>query len=299
MKKIYIELSDICALSCQFCPAPKSKRGIMDLQLFEHCINEAIKICKNIALHILGDPCKLENLSQYLSIAKAKGAHIDLVTSGMYLHKHHYHTLISKPIKQISISLEAGFDRNNYHTNYLQRVVDFALYHRANPLCFLNLRIQDSGILQQERQLQDIFSAFCIAESNITDLMAELRQQGRLRLWERAFLVVKRHFEWTLSIDSSDSNNSDNSNGSSDPKNNHKIHKKCYGISEQIGILSNGIVVPCCIDAMGIINLGNIKTQNLESILSSPRAVRIREGFKHNLAIEPLCQQCQYYIAMQ
>ena len=68
----------------------------------------------------------------------------------------------------------------------------------------------------------------------------------------------------------------------------------CYGLKTHIGILSDGTVVPCCLDQDGIINLGNIFNQEIDEILSSEKTVEIIENFKQNKRIEKLCQHCSF-----
>ena len=68
----------------------------------------------------------------------------------------------------------------------------------------------------------------------------------------------------------------------------------CYGMRDQIGILVDGTVVPCCLDAEGDIPLGNIFTDELEDIISSPRAVAIKESFERRCVTEPLCRRCGF-----
>ena len=68
----------------------------------------------------------------------------------------------------------------------------------------------------------------------------------------------------------------------------------CYGLRDQFGILSDGTVVPCCLDSDGIINLGNIFDENIDSILNSERALNIINGFKNGTASEDLCKRCGY-----
>jgi radical SAM protein with 4Fe4S-binding SPASM domain len=68
----------------------------------------------------------------------------------------------------------------------------------------------------------------------------------------------------------------------------------CYGLKDQLAILSDGTVVPCCLDGEGIINLGNIKTDTLKNILSSARSIAIQTGFACRNVVEPLCRHCGY-----
>ena len=68
----------------------------------------------------------------------------------------------------------------------------------------------------------------------------------------------------------------------------------CYGLRDQIGILSDGTVVPCCLDCEGDIALGNIFGDTLEDILASKRAKDIYDGFSKKCAVEELCRRCGY-----
>ena len=68
----------------------------------------------------------------------------------------------------------------------------------------------------------------------------------------------------------------------------------CYGLKDQFGILSDGTVVPCCLDSDGVISLGNIFCESIESILTSERAMAIVEDFRCGKAAEELCKRCGY-----
>ena len=68
----------------------------------------------------------------------------------------------------------------------------------------------------------------------------------------------------------------------------------CYGLSDHFGILSDGTVVPCCLDSDGALSLGNIFKTPLEAILSSEKAQNIKEGFKNRKAVLELCRRCGY-----
>ena len=68
----------------------------------------------------------------------------------------------------------------------------------------------------------------------------------------------------------------------------------CYGLRDQIGVLADGTLVPCCLDHEGDVPLGNLFAQPLEEILSSPRACAIREGFSRRIPAEDLCRRCGF-----
>ena len=68
----------------------------------------------------------------------------------------------------------------------------------------------------------------------------------------------------------------------------------CYGLRDQLGVLCDGTVVPCCLDHNGDIPLGNLYTQDLEEILNSPRATALYDGFSRKTPSEELCRRCGY-----
>jgi hypothetical protein len=52
--------------------------------------------------------------------------------------------------------------------------------------------------------------------------------------------------------------------------------------------------VPCCLDSNGVITLGNIYSEDVDSILHSKRAERMVESFRCRKASEELCRRCGY-----
>ena len=76
-----------------------------------------------------------------------------------------------------------------------------------------------------------------------------------------------------------------------------KAQLYCKALTKQIGILSDGSLMPCCPDHDGDVILGNLFRQSLEEILSSPHALAMTEAFKHHAASEKLCQNCESALA--
>ncbi len=73
-----------------------------------------------------------------------------------------------------------------------------------------------------------------------------------------------------------------------------KTTGKCLGTKDQIGILVNGTIVPCCLDSKGIINLGNIFNTSIEEVINSIKFNNIKKGFDNNQLVEELCQKCGF-----
>ncbi|MGL2354451.1 SPASM domain-containing protein [Helicobacter pylori] len=275
-KKIYVELSDICGLQCSFCPNLKNIRGVMPLELFEKICKEVAPLTPIITLHVLGDPCKLKNLNRYLSTAKRFSLKVDLVTSGVYLHD--FETLLQDVIYQISISLDAGLDHHNKlnQHRYIQKILEFCRYKcEKNSEVFLNLRIQDSTLEKHQNLIKPFLESFeCVS-------LETLISQGRARLFKKSFLNIQKTFKWP------------NLNAPN-PLNQESKIPYCYGLIKQVAILSNGVVVPCCMDTQAHINLGYLNHMPLKDILNSQKAIAIKTHFLKGEALELLCKNCSY-----
>ena len=97
------------------------------------------------------------------------------------------------------------------------------------------------------------------------------------RLKDKLFLEWGEKFEW--------------------PDENAECYSEChtcYGLRDQVGVLSDGRVVPCCLDADGSIPLGNLFREELTDIVNSPSARAIYDGFSQNKCAEEMCKHCQY-----
>lgn len=269
--RTYIEISDLCGLSCPFCPAPKGRRGEMGLELFRSVCSQVAPLTQSVTFHLLGDPLYLKNFPLYLQIAQEYQLSVEIVTSGLYLSKFSPSLLLSSPIKQISISLSALESlREEIKEKVLNDCLELIKTHQeSKSQVFINLRMHaDKLNVSLSQRLAQYFGV-----NNV------LQEEGRVRLAYKVFLVLTKSFEWVRAEGERESG---------------EVRKKCYGLLSQIAILSNGVVVPCCIDCDGGIALGNIKTQSLEEILDSKRAKAIIEGFKKGIAIEEQCKACTY-----
>ena len=104
-----------------------------------------------------------------------------------------------------------------------------------------------------------------------------IQQRQGIQIAERVFLEYGDKFDWP------------------DLQAKEEVGKQfCYGLRDQLGVLCDGTVVPCCLDRDGDLALGNLFTQTMEEILDTPRAKAIYEGFSRKEAVEPLCRRCGY-----
>jgi len=279
--RVYVELTNICGLACSFCPPKMLPTQSMSLPFFDHILDELTPYTKEVAYHMGGDPLSLSNLEAYLDITAHKQFKVMLTTSGYYLAKHDLKTLLRPAIKQVNISLNS-YNKNSMPLSfeaYMEPIIqlcELKLHHNRD--IFINLRLWNRDEAHSDKAfneklfsyLSHIFNIALDTETIYTD------KPRSIRLAEKILLHFDSYFEWP-SLDST-----------------HCSDGTCQGLSSHIGILSNGTVVPCCLDKDGIIELGNLHTNSLKEILHSPKVQHMIAGFKQHKAVEHLCQKCTY-----
>ena len=69
---------------------------------------------------------------------------------------------------------------------------------------------------------------------------------------------------------------------------------RCLALKEQVAILVDGTVVPCCLDNNGDIFLGNIFEESIEEILNKPKSTTIKKNFENSVITCDLCRTCGF-----
>lgn len=279
--RIYIEITNVCGLSCSFCPTKELPPQEMDLDFFDSIISQAKVYTKEIACHVVGDPLTQSNLKEYLDIIHKHGLKAMLTSSGYFLKKHSYDTLFHPCVKQINISLNS-FNKNDTSLTfeqYINPVLSLckAKLKREEEL-FINLRVWNLDELMSERTFNEILfeklsSAFD-TKLKLKDIYEE--RPKSIRLASKILVHFDNYFEWPSL------------------KNENYGDGTCQGLQSHVAVLASGKVVPCCLDCDGIIELGDLHEQSLNEILKSDRARKMLEGFKEGKAVEELCQKCSY-----
>jgi len=279
--RIYVELTNVCGLSCSFCPTQELPNKQMNLDFFESIIRQAKQYTKEIACHVVGDPLTQSNLHEYLDIIHKHGLKAMLTTSGYFLKKHAYNTLFHPCVKQINISLNS-FNKNDTSLTFEQYLTPIlalcAEKLQREEKLFINLRVWNLDELMSEHSFNEVlFQKLSNAFETPLDLKTIYTERPKsIRLASKILVHFDNYFEWPSL------------------KNENYGHGTCQGLQSHVAILASGKVVPCCLDCDGIIELGDLHEDSLESILSSHRAVTLLKGFKEGKAVEELCQKCSY-----
>jgi len=226
-------------------------------------------------LHLMGEPLLHPQLEELLDCAARLGFRVMLTTNGTLLPQRKELLCASPAVHRISISVHS-FEGNQGGCleAYLDQCVSFARAAAgAGKRCVLRLWNLDGEQTRGEnRQNQMILDRLALEFPRPW----LVRPQGTT-LADRIYLEWGERFDWP---DLSAADGGDRG--------------FCMGLRDQVGVLVDGTVVPCCLDHEGDIPLGNLYRQDLEEILNGPRARAIYEGFSCRKAVEPLCRRCGY-----
>jgi radical SAM protein with 4Fe4S-binding SPASM domain len=274
-KKVYIEITNTCNLSCNFCLKSTRKLGMQTKESFQYILNEIKPFTDYIYLHVKGEPLLHPELLDFLDLADSFGIKVNITTNGVLINKVQDAFLKKPAIRQINFSLHSLIENNK--ESYLFDIFHFIDAALTQTHIIISLRLWNFhkkdivGDGKNKVIISAIEDRFCgEIEGNV------ILGKG-LKIKERLYLNMDYEFEWP--------------NLETDYQNGHGF---CYALRDQIAILVDGTVVPCCLDGEGITDLGNIFDQNFSRIINSERAKAIYNGFSNHKAIEALCRKCRY-----
>jgi MoaA/NifB/PqqE/SkfB family radical SAM enzyme len=278
-KKIYVEITNICNLSCGYCSRPERPPLSMTPESFSKICGAIAPFTDYIYLHVKGEPLLHEDLGEMLDICHEKKLKVNIVTNGTLIEGAH-DMLLSKPaLRQVNFSLHSFTElRETLRSGYLRSIMRFTIEALEKSGLIISLRLwnydsdRDQGVANGL-----IFSSLEQYFSLPFDIGEKLNPGRGLKLRDRLYLNCDRRFVWP-ELDRSESTG----------------RAFCLGLRDQAAILSDGTVVPCCLDAEGIINLGNVHERDFADIIEGERAGNIIRGFSEGRAVEPLCAACLF-----
>lgn len=269
-QKIYVEISNLCNLHCAFCPGTRRSPRAMTEGEFRSLLPKLRPWTEHLYFHLMGEPLCHPELEQFLALAGEYGFRVILTTNGTLLAKNQQLLLSAPALHKVNISLHA-FEANDLSVPFRDYLAQcFAFGQQAQGKVLVVYRLWNAG--GADRRNQEILAA--MKEAFPGDWVAERRGT---RIGDRVYLEQGEKFDWP-DMDA--------------PEGSARVF--CYGLKDQLGILADGTVVPCCLDHEGDLALGNLFHQSMEEILDSPRAQAIREGFRNRQAPEALCRKCGY-----
>ena len=241
----------------------------MTMEDFTQILDKLAGKTQYLYYHLMGEPLTHPLLPAFIQLALSRGFKSIVTTNGSLLATRG-DELLAAGVHKVNISLHSFEDEPD--EEYKQYVYSLAAFAKkaADQGSIATFRLWNKG---HDGGRNDI------AIRNLKECFpADWAENTRgYRIQKKVFLEWGERFEWP----DSDAEIKGNS-------------FSCYGLKDHFGILSDGTVVPCCLDNDGTINLGNIYNQDIDSILNSPRATEMVACFKRGVAAEELCKRCGY-----
>jgi radical SAM protein with 4Fe4S-binding SPASM domain len=278
IERVYVEIGNICNLSCSFCIGTGREKRFMTAEEFERVCSELSGVTRYVYLHVLGEPLLHPLLSDFLLILKKYGLRCAITTNGTMLDKT-ANMLLSRAdvIHKVQISLHSieGSGACIPLSDYLSSVCDFAT-DAADVGIYTVLRLwnEDSDEGKGKNSFNEKIREYL--KSRFQGAWQE-RRKGSFRISKNIFLEYQGVFTWPKEGEASDGENG-----------------RCHGVIDQLAILADGSVCPCCLDSEGEVTFGNIFESPLDSILNSKRLLDMRHGFLSGVLTEELCKRCTY-----
>ena len=278
-EKVYVEISNICNLQCGFCPEVEREKDVMGRELFRRVVADVAPLAEQVCLHLMGEPLTHPLFAEFVAICAEHVLPINLTTNGTLLSEARMEALLNPIVRQVNFSVhsfESNFPGQNI-SPYLEKVFEFT--RRAferRPDLYINYRLWNLTGAEEDKNAE-IVSRVERAFGVELDKRIDVRWRKGRHVVNRLYLHFDTRFEW--------------------PNLNAPLQSDagtCRALSSHLGILSDGTVVPCCLDKEGVTVLGDARRQTLAEILEGERADRMIQGFKRGRLVEDLCRRCTF-----
>ena len=267
--RVYVEITNLCNRNCSFCPGTLREPKMMTADEFRTIAEKLAGVTGYLYYHLMGEPLTHPQLPEMLAIASELGFKSQITTNGTLLQQRGQ-ALIDAKVHKVNLSVHSFEEGTNEdYVNYINACLDFA--DRASRAgIIVVLRLWNQGY-DEGRNI----STLDLTRARFPWAWTE--EPRATRIQDKLYLEHGDRFDWP-DLGAEDGGSA----------------VFCHGLRDHFGILSNGTVVPCCLDHNGDIPLGNVFGQSIDEILNSPRARAIVEGFSRRKAAEELCRKCGY-----
>ena len=269
-KKIYIEITNNCNLACSFCSKDKREKRSLTLNEFDYILSQIRNYTDYVYLHVKGEPLIHKNIIDFLKLAEKYNLRVNLTTNGILIKEKAMQLIKCGALKKINFSLHS----ENNKENYLEDILEAADFLSTKIVIIYRLWTLNNN--KFDKKSTEIVEKIINHYNLSTETVEKIYSQTNIKINDNIYVDKDNEFIWPSLISE------------------HNSCGYCYALKTQIAILSNGTVVPCCLDSNGIINLGNIFENSLEEIIKSKRYQELKKSFQDRKPTELLCQKCSF-----
>ena len=225
-KRIYVEITNTCNLSCSFCIQNQRKPRRMSVVEFSHVIREIKPYTGHVYLHVLGEPLSHPDLKTFLQICDEQEMQVNLTTNGTLLNACR-DVLMNSRLRQVNVSLHSFPEHEQ--PQYLEHVFSVCeeLAQKGVHISYRLWSVQNGQLSgESTRLLQQLTQHYHISHPQ------EFEKRMRLDVGDHLHLNLESVFQW--------------------PSLQHPYvsdYGRCLGMMQMCAILSDGTVVPCCLDS--------------------------------------------------
>lgn len=270
-KRIYIEITNTCNLSCSFCIQNQRTPRRMSVEEVRHILQQIQPYTKFVYLHVLGEPLSHPQIREILAACEQYGMQVNITTNGTLLRKQR-EVLRQSRLRQLNVSLHSF--PHHEQDDYLQDVFTVCeeLAAQGVHISYRLWSLRDQQLTKESEVLLHQLLKHYQKPS-----LPQLQQRMRMDLGDHLHLNLETIFTW--------------------PSLQHPFVStkgRCLGLKQMCAILSDGTVVPCCLDSKGDIPLGNLFQEDFAAILQKERTTRMLTDLHNQHMREALCQHCSY-----
>jgi len=259
-KKVYLEITNNCNLNCSFCIKNNRDKKFIGIDEYKNILAKLKNYTKYLYFHVMGEPLLHPNINELIDLG-SKDFFINITTNGYLINR----IKDNHNIRQINISLHSFSESYN---------IDLEKY--LNNICEVIDNLHQDTYFSLRFWVNNDFNKKMIEYFN-DRYNLEIKLENGFKLMDNVYISLNKEFIWP------------------DLENDYYSEiGTCYALRDHIGILVNGDIIPCCLDANGIIKLGNIHRDDLNNIINGDRYKNMLNGFKNNKKCEQLCKKCNF-----
>lgn len=268
-RKIYIEITNKCNLSCSFCSKVKRPRKFMSIDEFEEILKKVQDYTDYIYLHVKGEPLLHPEIINFLKLAEKYNLKVNLTTNGTLFPSLAKELGKCNSLNKINFSLHS----ENNLDDYCERIFNSIKYLSDKTTKIYRLwTLKNNELDEKSTKIVEKIQKYYNLSTGVVE---KIRRENNIKISSTIYVDKDNEFEWPTIT-------------------NYKSCGYCFALKTQIAILVDGTVVPCCLDSNGEVELGNIFKENIVEIISSKRYQTLKKSFQDRKPSEKLCKSCKF-----
>jgi len=241
----------------------------MSQKEFEIILQKIAGYTDYIYLHVKGEPFLHPRIIDFIKLAKYYNLKVNLTTNGTLFKRYAKQLGTCNNVNKINFSLHS----ENNQENYFEDIFNNIKYLSGTTTVIYRLwTLKDNKLDEKSTETVEKIKSYYDLPQEIVE---KIKNERNIKISSTIYVDKDNEFIWP-------------------EVNSYKSCGYCHALKTHIAILVDGTVVPCCLDAEGIINLGNIFNESLEEIITGEKYQKLQKSFQARTPSEALCQSCTF-----